>query len=488
MKTPNKKFDKDLSNCSKLRDHGELQSALKCVIALGNASKANEKPFLKALILKGAIYADQGRSNDALSTFEKAFEIADSKALLKEKADILRQQSYLLLQMGKANEAESLAFESLDLARQLGLKREEADAIACIGHVFESKTDYQKALSWYLEGVFICDDTDFMERKATLLGDIGKVYGIIGSLPESISFLNRALELSTSLKYQKAVLSSLYRLGDIYRLIGDKAKANELYNQAFEESKNNGYKREQGDSLYRLGLLEISKKRSDPALEFLSKALKIFEKIGYLRQRIYCLLSIGNALEQDSKIDQALENYLNALKIIPNVGEYIEPYVATVENVITCFRKLGFLSEANGLTNIVNQLKDYTKLGGVFDDFRKKERIGELVVTISNMMRKVEETKSNIYRHNDVLINFNKRIAKKHSREIELTKDQWKIIEALWKSENQICSRAELRTAIGWSPDIPTRTIDEQVYKIRKRIGDEFIQSVRGKGYKLLTD
>ena len=479
------KFNPDLPYCSKLREQGDLRLALKCVLKLINFVKNNNVDLVNALILKAVIYRDLSRASDTIKVLDKALKIAIDKSLIKEETEIYRQKSYLFVELGKSSDAEVLAFKSLTIARKYSLKQEEANAGACIGHVFEDKGDFQKALSWYQEGLSICDETDFMQRKATLLGDIGKVYGIIGYLPESFLFLKRALDVSVKIKHEKSVISSLYRLGDSYRSIEDKEKAKYFYNQALEKAMNMGFKREQGDSLYRLGLLAISNQNPEDAITFLSRSLNIFEEINFLRQNLYCLLAIGHALEQQSETLKAIEKYLEAFRRLPNIFEYTDAYIQIVDNITNSYQKLGHADESRELSNLANELREYAAISGVFDDFRKNEKIKVVTSQIKKIIDRIQNIRENIYFTKGLSIDFNKKTIKKDGKEVKLTKGQWEILDCLWKKKGQVCTRHELRIAIGIGPTIATRTIDEQIYKIRKKVGSEYVLSNRGEGYHL---
>lgn len=84
-------------------------------------------------------------------------------------------------------------------------------------------------------------------------------------------------------------------------------------------------------------------------------------------------------------------------------------------------------------------------------------------------------------RKNESLFKFDKRI--------ELTKNEFKILEYLFKKRGSIVSRDELYKEI-WGIDdgINSRTVDMHIKSIRSKIGDEhksIIVSIYGSGYKI---
>jgi hypothetical protein len=191
-------------------------------------------------------------------------------------------------------------------------------------------------------------------------------------------------------------------------------------------------------------------------------------------------------LELKSKPLDALEEYLKAFRTLPSILDYTDAYIQIIDDIINSYRKLGHLKEANELSGLSNELREYTRASGVFEDFRKKEKIASATSKIKNVIDSMQNIRENIYFINGLYIDFNERITKKDDRTIKLTRDQWKILECLWRKKGQVCARNELRVAIGWSSDISTRTVDEQIYKMRKKIGPEHILSNRGEGYSLL--
>lgn len=489
MKTNETDPEALLAHYRGLQDRGDLAGALQGVTDMMGSTISDGQTLIKTLILQASIQRNLGRSAEASRNLDKALRIADSKGLHEVKAEVLRQQSYLSIQTGKPKEAEILAFESLRIARQFGLAKDEANAMACIGHVFEDMREFQKALCWYFGGIEVCDNTEFRERKATLLGDIGKVYGMVGQLMESISYLRKALDLSTDIPYEIAIISSLYRLGDAYRAIKDQARANDYYGQALKRAKDGGYRREEGDCLYRLGLFEIENDRPDEAITFLTESLAIYKSIHYTRQQVFSLLAIGHVLESKVEISEALNTYFEAFEIIGgNADQYIDAFIDVAESIASLWQQLRYVEEAAQIVGLVERLRGQARMSGVFEGLGRKEKISRSVRQIATLIERAKKMEGNIYSHDNVVIDFSKKLATKDDAEITLSRDQWKILWCLWRKRPQPCGRNELLAAVGLRPDTETRTIDVQVYNIRTKIGHQHIPSVRGRGYRLLAD
>lgn len=67
----------------------------------------------------------------------------------------------------------------------------------------------------------------------------------------------------------------------------------------------------------------------------------------------------------------------------------------------------------------------------------------------------------------------------------ELPKKEFKILELLMSSPGRVYGREEIYSKV-WGPDVivGSRTIDVHIRKLRERIGDKRIKTVKGVGYK----
>lgn len=82
-------------------------------------------------------------------------------------------------------------------------------------------------------------------------------------------------------------------------------------------------------------------------------------------------------------------------------------------------------------------------------------------------------------------IDFERYVAVRSDKEIELPKKEFEILTLLYKSPKRVFSREEIKREIwGESDDVKYRTIDVHVKKLREKIGDDLIKTIKGVGYK----
>ena len=70
-------------------------------------------------------------------------------------------------------------------------------------------------------------------------------------------------------------------------------------------------------------------------------------------------------------------------------------------------------------------------------------------------------------------------------REITLPKKEFELLYFLAQNPNKVFGRDELLQNI-WGSDVYVlaRTVDVHIRKVREKIGDEYIKTVKGVGYK----
>ena len=74
-------------------------------------------------------------------------------------------------------------------------------------------------------------------------------------------------------------------------------------------------------------------------------------------------------------------------------------------------------------------------------------------------------------------------------KQLEFTKMEFDFLKLLAESPNRAFSREEILNKVWGYQNYPTtRTVDTHVLQIRQKIGEEWIETVRGIGYRLKFD
>ena len=93
----------------------------------------------------------------------------------------------------------------------------------------------------------------------------------------------------------------------------------------------------------------------------------------------------------------------------------------------------------------------------------------------------------NIVKTTDLIIDKERYIIIKEDREITLPRKEFELLLLLAKKPDKVYTRDEIYTSV-WGDNIIVgdRTIDVHIRKLREKIGDDHIKTVKGVGYKFV--
>lgn len=103
----------------------------------------------------------------------------------------------------------------------------------------------------------------------------------------------------------------------------------------------------------------------------------------------------------------------------------------------------------------------------------------------SDRSHEEEDDEEKTLRVGDLVINRERISVVKGEKEIELAKKEFELLELLVSKPGKVFSREEIFNKV-WGTDVivGNRTIDVHIRKLREKLGDEFIKTIKGIGYK----
>jgi len=123
---------------------------------------------------------------------------------------------------------------------------------------------------------------------------------------------------------------------------------------------------------------------------------------------------------------------------------------------------------------------------GADDYLVKPFDLNELLARINALYRRFSGQKELILEINNLKIDISSRRVFCKDQEVILTGKEWSILERLCQNPKQITKKSELQDAMySFNQDIESNTIEVHVSQLRKKLGAEIIETVRGIGYKL---
>ncbi|MFK8044034.1 MAG: response regulator transcription factor [Crocinitomicaceae bacterium] len=156
------------------------------------------------------------------------------------------------------------------------------------------------------------------------------------------------------------------------------------------------------------------------------------------------------------------------------------------------------LRSENKLSNTIiafltARTEDYSQIAGLdsgADDYINKPIKPKLLVSkINALLRRKKSVikEENFSSENNLIIDRKKYLVYFKGEEIMLPRKEFELLSLLDKNKGDVCTREIILERI-WGADVVVgdRTIDVHIRKLREKIGDEKIKTVKGIGYKLM--
>lgn len=135
--------------------------------------------------------------------------------------------------------------------------------------------------------------------------------------------------------------------------------------------------------------------------------------------------------------------------------------------------------------------EDYSQIAGFeagADDYVSKPIKPKILISrITAMLRRsVKIDDSKVIKIDGLEIDPSSFVVLKNGKKISLPKKEFKLLQLLASSPNKVFTRDEIFAKV-WGNDVIVgdRTIDVHIRKIREKIGNEYITTIKGIGYKL---
>ncbi|MFC3683870.1 response regulator [Hydrogenophaga luteola] len=121
---------------------------------------------------------------------------------------------------------------------------------------------------------------------------------------------------------------------------------------------------------------------------------------------------------------------------------------------------------------------------GADDYVVKPYEMEELLARIRALLRRASGRAEPVYEHQGVCINPATREVTVNGEPVVLSGREWAVLEPLLARPGMVLSRAQLEEKLyDWKHEISSNAVEVYIHGLRKKLGADLIQNVRGVGY-----
>lgn len=121
---------------------------------------------------------------------------------------------------------------------------------------------------------------------------------------------------------------------------------------------------------------------------------------------------------------------------------------------------------------------------GADDYVVKPFELGELLARLRAVQRRSHGRAQSVIALRDIELDTAARAVRKNGEWVRMRAREYQVLEVLMQRAGRVVSKSDIESQVyGWDDDFESNTVEATIYALRKKLGKDLIETLRGIGY-----